>query len=130
MPRSELGVPVGEAALTHGSQQPVRKLSARERYHAEAAAAAAAATAAALLAPCMAGEVRQSPLVRLTSHHLHLRSLNPGPQPAEQRHWPLAWATGCLAAIGALKKGRSRHIRLTVPHFLNAKKAITKGAVA
>ena len=28
------------------------------------------------------------------------------------------------------KKGQKRHIRLTVTHFLNAKKAITKGAVA
>jgi|EP01047_Picozoa_sp_COSAG01_P030543 hypothetical protein len=36
---------------------------------------------------------------------------------------------GCLAAIGALKKGRSRHIRLTVSSFLNAKKAIKKGDV-
>jgi hypothetical protein len=41
-----------------------------------------------------------------------------------------ASSTGCLAAIGALKKGRSRHIRLTVPHFLNAKKATKKGDVA
>jgi hypothetical protein len=32
--------------------------------------------------------------------------------------------------IGALKKGRSRHIRLPVPGFLNAKKAIKKGDVA
>jgi hypothetical protein len=35
-----------------------------------------------------------------------------------------AGCTGCFVAIGALQNGRSRHIRLTVPGFLNAKKAI------